>query len=212
MVTHFYHHLRFQQSMVWNSISVSANNIIKDSSLRLPPSVTNSDTKMLHAEQICLSQIKSILQVHPIWIALLVVQLNKWKMSHIFLAPFLPSFIKKGSNMSTPKFVYGGPSRVLSVGRSAIWLSKFSSKQATFKIHPYQVSKHCVAFDHQKVITSNFIDGHSPSTMCCSSMKPFNYQDCCFAFLPIRTGWLSVKLRFDFFNLPPTLHNPSFSR
>ena len=62
----------------------------------------------------------SILQVHSIWTALLAKQVKS--VLYLF-SSFLPSFIKKGPNMSTPQFVNGGPSRVLSVGKSAIFCS-----------------------------------------------------------------------------------------
>ena len=62
----------------------------------------------------------SILEVHSIWNALLAKQV---KSTPYLFSSFLPSFIKKGPNMSTPQFVNGGPSRVLSVGKSAIFCS-----------------------------------------------------------------------------------------
>ena len=60
----------------------------------------------------------SILQVHPIWTALLAKQV---KSAPYLFSSFLPSFIQKGPNMS--QFVNGGPSRVLSFRKSAIFCS-----------------------------------------------------------------------------------------
>ena len=62
----------------------------------------------------------SILHVHSVWTALIAKQV---KSAPYLFSSFLPSFIKKGPNMSTPQFVNGGPSRVLSFGKSAIFCS-----------------------------------------------------------------------------------------
>ena len=65
----------------------------------------------------CINESVSILQLRSVWTVLLAKQVKSAPYLFNF---FLPSSIKKGPNMSTPHFVNGGPSRVLSVGNSAI--------------------------------------------------------------------------------------------
>ena len=71
-------------------------------------------------QRACMKESVSRLQVHSIWTALLDKHVNS---APYLLSSFLPSFIRKGPNMSTPQFVKGGSSIVLSVGRSAICCS-----------------------------------------------------------------------------------------
>ena len=66
----------------------------------------------------------SILQVHSIWTTLLAKQVE----SVLYL---FSSWDQKGSNMSTPQFVNGCPSRDLSVVKSA----HFSTKLLTTVLH-----------------------------------------------------------------------------
>ena len=68
----------------------------------------------------CMKESVSRLQVHSIWTALLDKHVNS---APNLLSSFLSSFIRKGPNMSTPQFVKGDSSVILSVGRSAIFCS-----------------------------------------------------------------------------------------
>ena len=68
----------------------------------------------------CMKESVCRLQVHSIWTALLDKHVNS---APYLLSSFLPSFIRKGPNMSTPQFVKGDSSVILSVGRSAIFCS-----------------------------------------------------------------------------------------
>ena len=138
----------------------------------------------------------SILQVHSIWTALLAKQVKS--VLYLF-SSFLPSFIKKGPNMSTPKFVNGGPSRVVSVGKSAIFCSPSFPLSRGHLIHFPTKLLTTVTFDNPKTITSNFIDCQSPSTMGCLLMTPFNYQGCCFAFATNKKRVDVTEMKISFF-------------
>ena len=62
----------------------------------------------------------SRVQLHSVWTALLDKCVNS---APYLLSSFLPSFIRKGPNMSTSQFAKVGLTVVLSVGRSTIFCS-----------------------------------------------------------------------------------------
>ena len=72
------------------------------------------------------------LQVHSIWTPLLDKHINS---APYYLSSFLRSFIRKGPNKSTPQFVKGCLSTLLSVGRSAIFYSPSFSRISRHLTH-----------------------------------------------------------------------------
>ena len=62
----------------------------------------------------------SMLHVNSIFAALLAKHVKR---ALYLLSFFLTSFIRNGPNISMPQFVNGGPSNILSFGRSAIFCS-----------------------------------------------------------------------------------------
>ena len=76
--------------------------------------------RVTNRRRVCMKESVSRLQLHSIWTALLDKHVDS---GPYLLSSFFPSFIRKGPNMSTPQFVKGGSSIVLSVGRSAIFCS-----------------------------------------------------------------------------------------
>ena len=122
----------------------------------------------------------SILQVHSIWTALLAKQV---KSALYLFNSFLPSFIKKGPNMSTLQFVNGGPSRVLSVGKSAIFCSpSFPLSRRHLTHFPTKLLTTVLHLITRKPLLLTSLVVSPPFTMGCPLMTPFNYQGCCFAF------------------------------
>ena len=71
-------------------------------------------------------------QVRSIWTILLEKHVN---ITPFLISSSLPSFIIKGPNMSTPQFVYGSSSILLSVSRSAIFCSPSFPRNNRHLIH-----------------------------------------------------------------------------
>ena len=96
--------------------SVSTRSVLSESLFRDLPCVCNKDISIARADthvplcatkqcRACMKESVSGLKVHSIWTALLDKHVNS---ALYLLSSFLPSFIRKVPNMSTPQFVKGG--------------------------------------------------------------------------------------------------------
>ena len=135
------------------------------------------------------------------------------KITPYLFSSFLPSCIKKGPNMSTSQFVYGGPWRLLSVGGSAIFCSQSFPLTRQHLIHfPYKLLTTALHLNTQKplLLTSLTVSPLPPWTV--FWWHHSTNKAVVLLVLPIRRGWMSLKWKSDFFNLPLTLNDPSLSR
>ena len=154
----------------------------------------------------CMKESVSRLQVHSIWTTLLDKDVNS---APYLLSSFLPSFIRKGPNMSAPQFVKGSSSIVLSVGRSVIFcspsfpcnnrhLTHFPTKLLTIALHRTN--------QNQVLLISLMVSPLSPWAVFWWHHSTINLV--MQLSLLSNVGWISVKWKFDFLSSPPTLGNP----
>ena len=159
----------------------------------------------INCHSACMKESVSILQVYSICTALLAKHV---KSALYLLSSFLPSFIRNGPNISTPQLVNGGPSNVLSFGRSAIFCSPsfpLSNRHLThFPIRLLTIVLHRTTQKPLLLISfivnplppcATFLWHHSTINL---GMLPS---------LPSNTGGTSLTCRLDFFSLPPTANS-----
>ena len=151
-----------------------------------------------------------MLHVHSICTALLARHV---KSAPYLLSSFLSSFIRNGLNISMPQLVNGGPSNVLSFGRSAIFcLPSFPLGNWHLTHLPVRILTIVLHRIIQKpLLLISFIV--SPLPQCATFLwHHFTINLGMVPSLPSNTGWTSLRCRHDFFNLPPTLNKPFSSR
>ena len=157
----------------------------------------------------CMKESVSILQVHSICTALLAKHV---KSVPYLLSSFLLSFMRNGPNISMPQLVNGGPSKVLSFGRSAIFCSpSFPHSNLHLTHFPIRLLTIVLHWTTQKqLLLISFIVSLLPP--CATFLWHYSTINLgMLPSLPSNTGWTSLTCRFDFFSLPPTLNKPFLS-
>ena len=158
----------------------------------------------INCRRACMKVYASMLQVHSICTALLTKHV---KSAPYLLSSFLSSFMRNGPNISMPQLV-NLVHLIFFRLVGHLLFTKFSSQQSTFDTFPYKTSDNNIAQNYPKTITSDFIYGKLPSTMCYLLVVPPYNQSGMLPSLPSNTGWTTLRCRLVFFNLPPTLNKP----
>ena len=139
----------------------------------------------------------SMLQVHSLWTALLA---KRVKGASYLFSSFLPSFNKKGLNMSTPHLKNGGQSGVQSIGSSATFCSSsFPLNRRHFTQFPTKLLPIMLYLTTQKplLLTSLIVSPLPPWAVLW--LHHLTIKAVVLLLLPIRREWMSLKRRFEFF-------------